>query len=87
MLKVQRDLAWRDIVALDGSWFYLSTDYEFIWLPRDEKVPKRERHTIQSKKFMLTIVWNPRAFHLIKGSEGPLKFGGAMVSHFQGVYW
>jgi hypothetical protein len=22
-----------------------------------------------------------------KGSEGPLKFGDAMVSHFQGVYW
>jgi histone-lysine N-methyltransferase SETMAR len=44
---------------------HLSTDHEFIWFPRDEKVPERERHTVQSRKFMLTIVWNPRGFHLI----------------------
>jgi hypothetical protein len=46
MLEVQRDRAWHDIITLDASWFYLSTNYEFIWLPRDEKVPERERHTI-----------------------------------------
>jgi hypothetical protein len=22
-----------------------------------------------------------------KDSEGPLKFGDAMISHFQGIYW
>jgi hypothetical protein len=60
MLEVQRDRAWHDIVTLDGPWFYLSTDYEFASLPRDENVPEAERHTIQSKNFMLTIVWNPR---------------------------
>jgi hypothetical protein len=62
MLAVQRDRAWHDIITLNESWFYLSTDYEFIWLPRDENVPEREPHTIQSKKFMLTIIWNPRGF-------------------------
>jgi hypothetical protein len=25
--------------------------------------------------------------HVVKGSEGPLKFGDPMVSHFQGIYW
>jgi hypothetical protein len=40
MLEVQRDRAWHDIVTLDESWFYLSTDYEFAWLPRDEKFLK-----------------------------------------------
>jgi hypothetical protein len=49
MLEIQRDRSWHDIVTLDESWFYLSMDYEFIWLPRDKKVPERERHTIQSK--------------------------------------
>jgi hypothetical protein len=29
-----------DIVTLDESWFYLSPDYEFVWLTRDEKFPK-----------------------------------------------
>jgi hypothetical protein len=40
MLEVQRDRAWHDIVALDEFWFYLSMDYEFVWLPQDEKFPK-----------------------------------------------
>jgi hypothetical protein len=44
-------------------------DYEFVWPPRDEKIRERERHTIQSKQFMVTIVWNPRGFHLIKVLE------------------
>jgi hypothetical protein len=42
MLEVQRDRAWHDIITLDESWFYMSTDYEFVWLPRHEKVPERE---------------------------------------------
>jgi hypothetical protein len=49
-------------------------DYEFVWLPRGEKVPGRERHTVQSKKVMLTIVWNPCGFHLIKVLETGRKF-------------
>jgi hypothetical protein len=31
ILEVQRDRAWHDIVTLDESWFYLSTDYEFAF--------------------------------------------------------
>jgi hypothetical protein len=49
-------------------------DYEFVWLPRDEKFPGREQHTIQSKNFMLTIVWNLRRFHLTKVLEKGHKF-------------
>jgi hypothetical protein len=40
MPEIQRDRAWHDIVTLVESWFYLSTDYEFVWLPRGEKFPK-----------------------------------------------
>jgi hypothetical protein len=69
MLEVQRDPAWHGIVTLDEPWLCLSTHYEFVWLPRDEKVPERERHAIQSKKFTLTIIWNSRWFHLIKVLE------------------
>jgi hypothetical protein len=46
MLEVQRDRAWQDIVTLDESWFYLNMDYEFVWIPRDEKIRERERHTL-----------------------------------------
>jgi hypothetical protein len=74
ILETHRDRAWHDMVTLDKSWFYLSRDYEFLWLLRDEKVPERERHMIQSTEFMVTIVWNPRGFHLIKALEKGRKF-------------
>jgi hypothetical protein len=64
MLEVQHDQAWHDIVTVDEFWFYLSTDYEFVWLSRDEKF-LREDDTQSIEKFMPTIVWNPRGFHLI----------------------
>jgi hypothetical protein len=37
-------MTWHDIVTFAESWFYLSTDYEFVWLPRDEKFPKEKAH-------------------------------------------
>jgi hypothetical protein len=79
LLEVQHDRGRDRIVTLDESWFYLSTDCEFVWLSRDEKVPERERHTTQSRNFMLTIVWNTRGFHLIKVLEKGRKFN---TSHY-----
>jgi hypothetical protein len=64
-LDVARDRAWHDIVTLDESWFYLSTDHAFIWLARDDTLPERRRYMVQSNKFMLAIAWNPRVFHFI----------------------
>jgi ABC-type uncharacterized transport system YnjBCD substrate-binding protein len=65
MLEIQRLRCWHDILTLDESWSYLSTDHEMIWLQSDEKGPTQEWHTIQRKKLMLTMVWNPIGFHLI----------------------
>jgi hypothetical protein len=73
MLEVQRDRAWHDIGTLDESCFCLSTDYEFVWLPRDEKFPT-ENDTQFNRKFMLTIVRNPHEFLLIKVLEKGRKF-------------
>lgn len=73
LLEAQRRRSWHDIVTLDESWFYFTTDYERIWLPQDTSPPERERLTIQSKKMMVTIVWNPAGFCRIaalpKGSK------------------
>jgi len=54
------------VVTLDESWFYLSTDYEQIWLPRGIDPPERERKMISSKKVMITIAWRPSGILLIK---------------------
>jgi histone-lysine N-methyltransferase SETMAR len=66
VLEVQEDRAWHDIITLDESWFYLTTEHERIWLPEGANVPDREQPTVQTKKIMLTIAWNPHGFHVIK---------------------
>jgi hypothetical protein len=53
------------MATLDESWFYLNMDHELIWLEWDEESPGRERHTMQSEKAMIAIVWNPSGFYLI----------------------
>jgi hypothetical protein len=77
MLEIQRVRRWAHIVTLDESWFYLSTDHEMTWLQSDEKVPKRERHTIQSTKLMLVIVWNPCGYHVITVLPNGCKFNAS----------
>jgi hypothetical protein len=53
------------MITLDESWFYLSTDYEQIWLRPDEEPSERVKHPIQDKKIMVTISWNALGFHLV----------------------
>jgi hypothetical protein len=66
ILQEQQGSSWRDLVPLDESWFYVHTDHERIWLAPGETPPDRKRHTIQSPKFLLTIVWGAPGFHVIK---------------------
>jgi hypothetical protein len=40
-----------------------------MWIGPGEIVPDKERCTIQSPKFMTTIVWNPCGFHIAKASR------------------
>jgi hypothetical protein len=71
ILRSQRPRSWHDIVTLDESWFYFSTDYETIWLPAGASPPERERLSIKSKKMMMTVVWNPTGFiHLAALPKG-----------------
>jgi transposase len=45
--------------------YNLVTDHEQIWLRPGETSPEGARHTIQDRKIMVTIVWNPSRFPLI----------------------
>jgi hypothetical protein len=53
------------MITLDKSWFYLSIDYEQIWLRAKEQPPERLGHIIQDPKMMVTTAWNPLGFHLL----------------------
>jgi histone-lysine N-methyltransferase SETMAR len=74
MLREQQTRAWHDIVTLDESWFYYITAHELIWLPPTGKGPDREHITIESKKVMLTIAWDPIEFAVVTALESGCKF-------------
>jgi hypothetical protein len=56
VLSVQSTRKWHGIVTLDESWIYLFGEHDLIWTAPGEIVVDRERHTVQSPKFMLTVV-------------------------------
>jgi hypothetical protein len=64
VLSMQSMRQWHDIVTLDESWLYLFSQYDLMWTAPGKIVVDRERHTVQSLKFMLTVVWNPIGFHV-----------------------
>jgi hypothetical protein len=74
VLSVQRTHQWHDVVTLDESWIYLFSEHNLIWTAPGEIVVDRERHTVQSLKFMLMVVWNPIAFHALKVLPNRRKF-------------
>jgi histone-lysine N-methyltransferase SETMAR len=73
LLEQQERRAWHDLIPLDESWFYFSTDREMIWLAPGETTP-RERHMIQSPKIMVTVAWNTSGFHVLAALPKGIKF-------------
>jgi hypothetical protein len=74
VLERQEARSWHDIVTLDESSFYLNTDPELSSPRPEEEIPGRERQTVQSQNVMLTIVWNPSGFHVIRVLPKGFKF-------------
>jgi hypothetical protein len=74
VLSVQMAHQWHDIVTLDESWISLYCEHDLVWMTPGEKVLDRERQTVQSPKLMLTIVWNPSGFHIVKALAKGGKF-------------
>jgi hypothetical protein len=77
VLSVQSTRQWHDIVTLDESWIYLFSEYDLVsmmWTAPGEIVVDREWHTVQSPKFILTVVWNPIGFHVLKALPKGRKF-------------
>jgi hypothetical protein len=63
-----------DIITLDGSWFDSRSDNGLMRMAPGEVVPDRERPIIQPPEFMLTVVWNPIEFHVLKALPQRAKF-------------
>jgi hypothetical protein len=70
VLSVQSMRQCRDFITLDKLWIYLFSEHDLMWIAPGEIVFDRERDTVESPKFMLTVVWNPIGFH-VPCSESP----------------
>jgi hypothetical protein len=65
---------WHDIVPLDELWIYLFSEHDLMWTAPGEMVVDMERHIVQSPKLMLTVVWNPIGFYVLKAVPNGRKF-------------
>jgi hypothetical protein len=74
VFSVQSTRQWHDIITLDESWIYLFSEHDLMWTAPGEIVVNRERHTVQALKFMLTVLWNPIGFHVLKALPKGRKF-------------
>jgi hypothetical protein len=82
MRQHQKDRAKHDIVTLDESWFDFTTDHERIWLPEATEAPERERITVESRKMMMTIVWNPPGFYRTVALPEGMKFNANYYHYY-----
>jgi hypothetical protein len=74
VLSVQNTRQWHDIITLDESWIHLFSEHDLMWAAPGEIIVDRQRHTVQSPKFMLTVLWNPIGFHVLKALSKGRKF-------------
>jgi hypothetical protein len=74
ILSVQSTRQWHDIIILDESWIYLFSKHDLMWTAPGENFVDREQHIAQSLKFILTVVWNPIEFHVLKFLPKRCKF-------------
>jgi hypothetical protein len=74
VLSVPGARQWHDLVTLDKSWFRLRSEHDLMWTAHGEILHDRERYIIQSPTFMVTIVWNPTGFYVVKAPPECSKF-------------
>jgi hypothetical protein len=86
-LSVQNMRQWHNIATLDESWIYLFNEHDLMWTAPGEIVIDREWHTVQSPKFMLTVVWNPIGFHVLKALPKGRKFNAQYYIIIQMISW
>jgi hypothetical protein len=78
---------WYDIITLYESWIYLFSDHDLMWTAPGAIIVYRERHTVQSPKFMLAVVCNPIGFHVLEAIPKGRKFNAQYYIIIQIQSW
>jgi histone-lysine N-methyltransferase SETMAR len=81
VLSMQGARQWHDLVTLDESWFYSPSEHDLMWTALGEIIPDGERHTIESPKLMVPIVWNLSGFHVVNALPKQSKFNARYCSN------
>jgi hypothetical protein len=56
---------WRSLITGDEAWSFLSQSPRRMWSGARDNVATIVKGDIRTTKFMFTIMWNPREFHII----------------------
>jgi hypothetical protein len=59
ILKRDQENGCHMVITGDENWFYFSYDYEGALTLDLDELPVVENRTIQSKKLIFTVLWNP----------------------------
>lgn len=65
LLRVQKRKGFHRILTGDESWFYLQYSFNRMWCLSKEEVLEKASQKIQTKKFMITVIWNIDQFYII----------------------
>jgi histone-lysine N-methyltransferase SETMAR len=67
----------RHPVTGDESWFFFNPAPRRMWTLSRDDVATKPRHSIQSRKFMFTIIWNLTGFYVIDRLPDDTKMNSA----------
>jgi hypothetical protein len=87
VLSVQSTRQRHNIITLDESWIYLLCVHDLMLTAPGEFVADRERLSVQSSKFMLTVVWPPIGFHVLKALPKGRRFNAQYYIMIEMISW
>jgi hypothetical protein len=82
ILPFEEETSFQRIITGDESWFYLDYSSDHIWSGAGDDIPQRISRSIQSEKFLLTVLWSTRGPLVVKWMERGQCFNSA---YFCGV--
>lgn len=66
ILEDAKHRSWTFFITGDESWFYFTIDYETQWTFPNEKPESRPKKIISSPKRMISVLWSPIGFSVVK---------------------
>ena len=70
---------WNQLITGDQSWIYWDNPHTSQWVPQGNQRPIHEKHTIASKKSMITVFFGLRGFVLVNVLKKGERFNSAYM--------